>query len=452
MSRENFGSRTTYVLAMAGSAIGLGNVWRFPYMVGENGGAAFIILYLIFGILISLPIMFSEAVIGRRGRMGAYGTFEKLSPGTRWKNVGFLTVLTCLIFVSFYSVVGGWSFDYLVRSCSGNLESQTQQQATLLFGTISSRVYEPMIAFAVFLGSTALIVRLGIKKGIEIFSKITTPLLFVLILAIVIFSCTLPGAREGIDYLMHPDFSKITFKTMAYALGQSFFSLSLGVGCVLIYSSFMKNDDSIPVSGTLTFVFDTMFAIIAGFAIMPAVFSAGLEPSAGPSLVFETLPYIFNKMGEASPILSTGMTITFFLAIFIAALTSSIAMLEVCVEFVVEKWNISRGKATILLFCLAFVLGGLCCLSFGILSDIKLCGKNIFGFMDMLCSNFLMSFGALAFAVYVGWVMKKKVFTEEFSKGSGIKAGRRLTSFTFFMIKWVSPIMILIIFVTNLLF
>jgi len=452
MSRDNFGSRMAYIMAMAGSAIGLGNVWRFPYMVGEYGGAAFIFLYIIFGVLISLPIVFSEAVIGRRGRGGAYASFKALAPGTGWSKIAFFTVISSFIFLSFYSVVGGWSLDYFLRSCSGTLLAGGQADSVRLFERVSASNMEPVLSFVGFLGITSLIVRLGIRKGIEIFSKITTPLLFILILAIAVFSCTLPGAAEGVEYLLKPDFSKIDTKVMSYAMGQSFFSLSLGVGCVLVYSSFMKKEDNILSSGGMTFVFDTVFALIAGFAIMPAVFSAGIEPGAGPSLVFETIPFIFAKMGEASPVLASIITVIFFLAIFIAALTSSVAMLEVCVECAVEKANMSRNKATITIFGAAFVLGLLCTLSFGPLKHIQIFGKNIFGFMDMLCSNYMMPFGAIIFAVFVSWIMKKEIFVKEISNDGMLKANTAISPFVFFLIKWVSPVMILMIFATNLLF
>lgn len=448
--RENFGSRTAYVMATAGSAIGLGNIWRFPYMVGEYGGAAFIIVYLLCGLVISLPIFYSEAIIGRRARAGAFGAFEKLSPGTQWKRMGFITVLASFIIVSYYCVVGGWSVDYLVRSCTGNLNAESQAQVRALFDGMSGRVLEPMAAFTIFLATTALIVKLGVKDGIEKFAKITTPALFVLIVVIVLFSITLPGAEKGVEYLVKPDFSKLTPRSIAFAMGQSFYSLSLGVGCVLVYSSFMKKEDDMAAAGGWTFAFDTFFAILAGFAIMPAVFSAGLEPGAGPSLVFETLPYIFTKMGDSAPIISLAVTVLFFLAIFIAALTSSISMYETVVEYVVEKWGTSRKRASVIIFILAWLLGGVCCLSFGVLDGIKLFDYNIFGFLDMISSNYLMTLGAFGFAVYVGWVMKKETVREEFTNGGSLLHNSRAFAYVHFMIKWIIPVMILVIFFTNL--
>lgn len=450
--RESFSSRIAYVMALAGSAIGLGNVWRFPYIVGEYGGAAFVIVYILFGLLVSLPIFFSEVVIGRRGRGGAFGAFKTLSPGTGWKNVGFFTIITCYVLVSYYSVVGGWSLDYLLRSVTGSLNPFTHEEAKNLFGSVTSHTVESLVAFAAFLGCTAVIVMTGIKKGIENFSKITTPLLFLLIVVIMIFSCTLPGAVAGIDYLFKPDFSKMDIRAVSYAMGQSFFSMSLGVGSVLIYSSFMKKQDNILTSGVMTFFFDTSFAILAGLAIMPAVFSSGLEPGTGPSLVFETLPYIFGKMNDVSPVLSDVITILFFLSIFFAALTSSIAMLEVCVEFSIEKWKMTRIKATGMLFAAALCLGGLCSLSFGSLSDLHILGKNLFALCDMLCSNYFMAIGALVFAIYVGWVMKKDAFSDEFSNSGTLRTSSKMAPFVFFLIKWVSPIMIIVIFLTNLFF
>ena len=437
-------------MALAGSAIGLGNIWRFPYMVGEYGGAAFIIVYALCGILISLPIMFCESVIGRRARSGVYEAFDKMVPGTPWKYFGFITVLASFIIVSYYCVVGGWSFDYLVRSCAAGFEVTTPEQASTFFGTFASSPWEPMIAFTIFLGISGVIVMRGVKGGIEKFTKVSTPMLFVLIVMIAIFSVSLPGAGAGVDYLLKPDFSKLTPTSVSYALGQSFFSMSLGVGCVLTYSSFMKKEDSIVAAGGWTFVFDTLFALIAGFAIMPAVFSAGIEPGAGPSLVFETLPYIFAKMGAAAPIVSRIESILFFLAIFMAALTSSISMFEVCVEHFVDRRGWSRRKASALLFICAWTLGALCCLSFGPLKDISLMGHSIFSFCDTLTSNYAMTLGALVFSLFVGWKMDRSEVREELTNGGTHRFSVRIFNVIHFLIKWVVPVMILTIFLTNL--
>ena len=291
----------------------------------------------------------------------------------------------------------------------------------------------------------------GVKSGIETFNKISLPLLFFLILIIMSFSLTLPGSYEGVKYLVKPDFSKITPSVVASAMGQSFFSLSLGVGTILTYSSYMKKSDSILVSGTGTTVFDLIFALLAGFAIMPAVFAAGIEPGAGPGLIFETLPFIFAKMGVAAPVLSRAVSILFFLTIVIAALTSSISLLEVGVAFLVDERGISRKKAVAIIFASTWALGAICSLSFGPLSGIKFFGRTIFEMCDHLTSDYLMTFGSLLFVIFVGWKMKKSAVRDEFTNGGSLKTSARIFGVVYFLIRYIAPPVILVIFVTNLL-
>ena len=401
--RENFGSSVAAVLAMAGSAIGLGNLWRFPYIVGEYGGAAFIIIYILSSVFLALPIFFSECIIGRSSSSCMTGAMRRLAPGTAWRYMGLLSVISPGIILSFYSVVGGWSVEYLGKSVLSGFDADIAS----LFGQFISAPVSPLVCHTIFLAATALIVSGGVKSGIERFSKYSMPVLFLLIVAIAVYSMTLPGAKAGIDYLVKPDFSKITFKTFAFAMGQSFFSLSLGVGTILTYSSYMKKSDSILRSGLGTASLDLMFACLAGFAIMPAVFSAGIEPGAGPGLIFETLPYIFASMGQTAPVLSRVISIVFFLTIVIAALTSSISMLEAIVVYLVEEKGMPRRKAVIIVFAATWTLGALCSLSFGPLSEFKIFSNTIFDFCDKLTSNFLMTFGGLLFVIFVGWKMKK---------------------------------------------
>ena len=448
--RESFGSSFTFIMAMAGSAIGLGNIWRFPYMVGEHGGAAFIIAYVICGICISIPCFVCEAAIGRRARSGVFGAFNKLAPGTGWKYLGLLPVLTCFVLVSYYCVVGGWSLDFLVRSLTGKLAQGRPDDAVAIFGRMASSSTESIAMHLCFLGATAVIVIRGIKKGIEMFSKFTTPLLFFLMVAMVIFSVSLPGAGDGVKYLCMPDFSRLGADGWACALGQSFYSMSLGVGTVLIYSSFMKKNDSIIGSGFWTAMSDTGFALIAGFAIMPAVFAAGIEPGAGPSLVYETLPYIFAKMGVESPVLGGIVTIVFFLAILMAALSSSISILDVCVEHVVEQYGFKRWQAGLLFFILCAILGVPCALSFGSMESFKIFGKTVFDLCDYSCSNVFMMIGALAFTLFVGWKMKKADVRDEITNGGSLKFSGKLFGVLWFLIRWIIPLAILFIFITSL--
>lgn len=443
--RENFGGRAAVIMALAGSAIGLGNIWRFPYIVGEYGGAAFILVYLACSFVLSLPILFSESVIGRKTHLGTFGALDALAQHSKWKWLGLLTVVTSLIILSYYSVVGGWSIEYLFKSASLSFTPDNADVVTGMFGEFASSVWGPLVCMFLFLALTALIVFLGVKKGIEKFSNFSFPVLFVLIVAIAVYSVTLPGASEGVKYLVRPDFSKLTPDAFSAALGQSFFSLSLGVGTILTYSSYVGRDENLIASGAGTAVSDLLFAILAGFAVMPAVFAAGIAPSSGPGLVFETLPYIFAKMGAGG----TLVAILFFLTIVVAALTSSISMLEVGVAYLVEEKGFSRHKATVLLFFATFAVGVLCSLSFGPLSGIRILGNGIFDFCDKMCSNYLMVLGALLFSVIVGWKLDRKTVHDELTNNGTLLVNERLFPAIYFLIKYVAPVTIAVIFITS---
>ena len=449
--RENFGSRAAVIMAFAGSAIGLGNIWRFPYMVGEYGGAAFILIYIACSLALSLPILFSESIIGRRTHRSTFGAMDILAPGTKWKWLGLLTIITPLIIVSYYSVVGGWAIDYLFKSITFSFTPDNADSVTGMFSEFASGIWAPIICMLLFLFITAMIVFLGVKKGIEKFSNISIPILFVLIVLIAVYSINLPGAEEGIKYMLKPDFSKLTPGAFSAALGQSFFSLSLGVGTMLTYSSYVSKNENLMASGFGTAAFDLLFAMLAGFAIMPAVFAAGLTPAAGPGLVFETLPYIFAKMGALGQIVSCVVAILFFLTVLVAALTSSISILEVGVAYLVEEKGFTRAKATITLFFSTFIVGVLCSLSFGPLSGLKIFGNNIFSFLDKMCSNYLMTLGAFLFSIFVGWKMDKNTVRDEFTNGGTLKANDKAFPVIYFLIRYIAPIAIAVIFITGLM-
>ncbi len=449
--RESFGSRATVIMAMAGSAIGLGNIWRFPFIVGEYGGAAFILVYIFCCFLLSMPILLSETIIGRRTHQGTFGAMNTLAPGSAWKWLGLLTVISPLIILSYYSVVGGWSFAYLCKAVALQFSQENAEAVTAMFGTFSSSTWWPLVCTMVFLSLTALIVYLGVNKGIEKFSKISIPVLFVLIVIIAVYSMTLPGAGEGVRYLVKPDFSKLTPGAYAAALGQSFFSLSLGVGTMLTYASYVRKDENIIASASGTAFFDLLFAILAGFAVMPAVFAAGIAPSSGPGLVFETLPFIFAEMGSGGQVISAAVSILFFLTILVAALSSSISMMEVGVAYLVEEKKLTRHKATILLFLITLVVGVLCSLSFGVLSGVKLFGNTIFNFCDRLASNFLMTIGALLFSIFVGWRMDKSAVKDELTNNGKLRGTGKIFPVVYFLIKYIAPVTIAVIFIIGLL-
>lgn len=431
---------------MAGSAVGLGNLWRFPYLVGENGGAAFIITYVILSFVICLPIFISEFVIGRRSQENAYSAFRDLSGGSAWRWVGLFTIFVPMVVLSYYSVIGGWSIEYLLKSCTFSFTGGASQASINTFFTnFVTSTWGPLAVHTAFLFLTMLIVVVGIKDGIERFSKVMMPLLFLMVLSIAIYSLTLPGAMAGVDYLFNPDFSKITGKACAAALGQAFFSLSLGFGTILTYASYVDKKEDILFQSTATAASDLMFALVAGLAIMPAVFAFGISPQAGPGLVFETLPYVFGQMPAGGLV-----AILFFLALLVAALTSSISMLEVAVAYLVEEKKIPRIWACVILFVICWVVGGLCSLSFGPLSHIKIDGGNLFDFFDNLSSNILMTLGSLLTVLFVGWRLKKTDVYDEFTNGGTLSRNARIFGVLWFLIRYICPLAIAIIFLSGL--
>lgn len=442
-NKEQFGSSFAAIAAMAGSAIGLGNIWRFPYMVGEYGGAAFILIYIASSLLLSVPIFFSEFIIGRRSGANCLGAMRRLAPRSRWRWLGVLCILTPSIILSYYAVVGGWSLSYLLRSFTlGFPES---------FGSFTAAPWKSVIAFAVYLGISCLIVAGGVKKGIGRFSKLAIPVLFVLIVVLAIYSVCLPGAGAGVDYLVKPDWSKVSTRTFVNAIGQSFYSLSLGMGIIITYASYISKDEDIVFSGAGTAGFDLFFAIIAGFAIMPAVFAAGIEPGTGPGLIFDTLPFIFCKMAESSPLLGTAVAIIFFLAVSIAALTSSVSLVEVPVAWLTEEHEFRRGKATLLVFLVTGTVGALCALGFGPLAAVKIFGHSLFEAFDLLCCNFLLPLGGLLCVLFVGWKMKPENFHDEFTNGGRLKFNEKFFGVIRFLIRYVAPVAVILIFLSNFL-
>ena len=412
--REQFTGRLAVVLAMAGSAIGLGNIWRFPYLVGQNGGAAFILVYIVACALLAIPVFLSECVIGRRSGSSTFGAMRKLAPGSNYRWAGMITVITPLLLLSFYSVVGGWSVDYLLKACT----LRFTQDSTGLFESLLSSTWEPIFMHTAFMVGTAIVILLGVKKGIERFTKVTMPLLFILIIIIVVFGLTLPGAGKGVEYLVKPDFSKITPSVITSAMGQAFFSMSLGVGTILTYASYVSKEENLMVSAGGT-----------------AVFAAGIQPGQGPGLLFDTLPYIFSQM---TPWVGAVISILFFLSVLVAALTSSISLLEVGVAYLVEEKGVSRTKATIGLGAIVWAIGVACSLSGG-----------FFDFLDHLCSDWLMPFGGLLFAMFVGWKMSRADVRDELTNGG--TRNRTLFNVVYFLIRYFAPIGILGIFLTILL-
>ena len=449
--RENFGSRMAVIMAFAGSAIGLGNIWRFPYLVGQDGGAAFVVIYVLATLIISLPIFFAESVVGRRTGANCRGAFIELGKGTAWPYLGFLMVFTPLWIVSYYSVVGGWSLEYLIQAVRLDFIHTAPDAMSGSFERFISRTWAPLGFHLAFLAVTVAIVALGVKSGIEKFSKICLPVLFALVVLIAVYSLTLPGAQKGLAYLFKPDFSKVTIGTCLDALGQSFYSLSLGMGIIITYSSYVSKKENLMASGVGTAVSDMLFAILAGVAIMPAVFAAGIEPGSGPGLIFDTLPYIFAQMGLQMPWISSLAAILFFLTILFAALTSSISLIEVGVAYLTEERGFKRGWACVFLFVVTGALGVLCSLSFGPLAGTKVFGMGFFDLFDTFASNVLLTVGGLLVVLFVGWKLPKADVFNELTNGGTKRRNVRLFNFFYFLIKYVAPVGVAVLIISTLL-
>lgn len=424
-NRENFGSRAAVIMAMAGSAIGLGNIWRFPYMVGEYGGAAFILVFILCSFVLSFPIFLSEAVVGRKTKANAIGAMKQLAPKSFWTSLGYLSVITPMIIVSYYSIVGGWSIEYFFKSFSLN------------FGEFRPTGWTPLIFNTIFLALSCGIVAFGVKAGIEKFNKISIPLLFVLIVLIMLYSVNMPGAEKGVEYLIKPDFSKLTGRTFAFALGQSFYSMSLGMGIVITYSSYVHKDENLVASGAGTVIAALLFSILAGFAIMPAVFSAGIAPSSGPGLVYQTLPHVFTGMGETSPVIGTAVAVLFFFSVVVAAMTSSISLIEVGVAYLVEEKGVKRSWACVVVFAVAWLLG--------LASVFSL---DVFGKVDAFSSNFMLTIGVMLVVLFVGWKMKKEDVRAELTNQGTVN--NKVFGAFYFLVRYIAPITVLAIFISNL--
>ncbi|MDD3892488.1 MAG: sodium-dependent transporter [Bacteroidales bacterium] len=438
--RDNFGSRFGIIAATAGSAVGLGNIWKFPYVAGENGGGAFLLIYLFFVLAIGVPVMMSEFAIGRRGQKNAYGSFGVIAPGKKWSFIGLMGVVAAFFILAFYSSVAGWTLEYIVSSVSHSLAGQSTADLENTFNTLIANPFKPVVWQLVFMVLTALIVLAGIKKGIEKYTKLLMPLLLFLIIVLCIRSVTLEGGKAGLEFLFKPDFSKVTAKTFLYALGQAFFSLSLGMGALITYSSYFSKKENLASTAISVALSDSLIAILAGVMIFPAVFAFGIEPSCGPSLVFITLPGIFQQMfwGDFFGTI-------FFILLAVAALTSTISLLEVVVAFFSEELKISRKKATIIATLSVSVLGIFASLSFGTLKGATIFGKSIFDILDYTASNILLPLGGLFIVLFVGWFGGKKIIKSELSNEGTLKV--RYYPYFNFIVKFIAPFAIAAIFI-----
>lgn len=439
--RGGFATRLGFVLAAAGSAIGLGNIWKFPYITGANGGGAFLIIYLaaVFGI--GFSIMMAEFSIGRAAERDPVGAFRRIKGGA-WTGVGYLGVFTGLIILSFYSVVGGWTIAYALKAVSGQLAGEDAAQLGAVFGGFIGSAAEPVVYHAIFMTLTCVVVGAGIGGGIERASKFLMPLLLLLIVILLVQVLSLDGAVKGLEFFFTPDFSKVTGETFIAAVGHAFFSLSLGMGAMITYGSYLSRRVWLPTAAATVTVLDTVIALLAGMVVLPAVFAFGFDPAAGPGLTFITLPAIFNQMPGGDWI-----ACAFFLLLGVAALTSAVSLLEVVVAYLVDEKQVPRARATMGAGAAIFVLGIPSSLSFGLLSGHKLFDKTFFDIMDYLSSNILLPLGGILIAIFAAWIAWPRVIEE----ASGWeKSTIPLAGVWRFVLGVVAPIAILIVLVNGL--
>ncbi len=442
--RGNFGSKLGIILATAGSAVGLGNVWRFPFMAGHNGGAAFIIIYFGCILLLGIPGMVSEFIIGRHSQANAARAYDHISGGRKlWRMVGYLGILTATIILGFYAVVAGWCLQYLYASLLGHLNGDANYVIDY-FRSFSTHPLKPCLWAVAFLLITHTVVSRGVQKGIERASKLLMPLLMVLLVTIVIASCLLPGSQEGIEFLLKPDFSKVSSSVMLEALGQAFFSLSLGTACLCTYASYFKRDTNLLGSAMQIALLDTLIAILAGLMIFPAAFSVGVEPDSGPSLVFITLPNVFQLAFASIPALGYIIGVLFYALLVFAALTSTISMHEIGTAFFSEEFHLSRTKAVWVLTIICSLLAIGCSLSVGAGDKIALFGLPLLDFCDYITAQIMLPMGAFFTSLFVGWFVDQQLLHDEFTNNGTVST--RFFRIYQFAVRFVVPVCIALIF------
>lgn len=444
--RGNFGTKIGVILATAGSAVGLGNVWRFPYMTGQDGGAAFILVYLLCMLFLGLPGMISEFIIGRHSASNAARAYKNLSNGKPWQIVGFIGIFTSTVILGFYAVVAGWCLQYLFVSLMGQVNGGAEYVKSY-FVEFSSDAVRPMVWTIVFILITHAVVVRGVRRGIEKASNLLMPTLFILLLILVVASCLLPGAWNGVDFLLNPDFSKLTKGVFLDALGQAFFSLSLGTVCLCTYASYFSRRTNLAKSALQIAGIDTVIAILAGLMIFPAAFSVGVNPDSGPSLIFITLPNVFQQAFGSMPVVAYIVSVLFYALLSLAALTSTISMHEIGTAFFYEELHISRKKGACIETAFAVVIGIFCSLSCGAV-ELDVFGVDFLSACDYLTSNILMPTGALLTSLFIGWFVPRKTVRDEFTNWGTVNRG--VFSLWLFAVRFVCPVCIVIIFLRQI--
>lgn len=441
--RATFGSKIGVILATVGCAVGLGNIWRFPYMLGENGGAAFLLVYISCILFLGIPVMITEFFIGRYSRKNAAGAFKVMAPGTKWSVIGYNGVAAAFLILGYYAVVSGWTLEYIVQAFSGSLEGKNATDFADEFTAFSTGVFRPILWTVVFIALTHIIIISGVKEGIERASKVMMPVLFLILIALCVRSITLPGASEGLTFLFNPDFSKIDSSVVLSAMGQAFFSLSIGMGCLITYASYFGKQTNLQTTALQVTILDTLVAVLAGVMIFPAVFSFGIEPTTGPELVFITLPNVFEQLPFGNI-----WSFVFFVLLALAALTSTISLHEVSTAYVHEEYHISRKKAAVIVSIGVTILGILSSLSMGVLKSYTLFGLNFFNLLDFVTAKIMLPLGGMMICIFTAKRVDKLLLKEEVTNHGTIRF-YFFNTYAFF-VKYIAPIAIGLIFLNEL--
>ena len=445
--RANFGSKLGVILATAGSAVGLGNVWRFPYMAGENGGAVFIMIYVVCVVLLGIPCMVSEFIVGRHGQANTARAFRKLAGGTPWSLIGYMGVMTGFLITGYYAVVSGWCLQYIFASLIGHLQGDPEYFKTY-FSELATHPVKPVLWTVIILGITYLIIEHGVREGIERASKLLMPTLFILLLIIVGASCMLPDADKGIEFLFKPDMTKMTSDVFLGALGQSFYSLSIAMGCLCTYASYFSRYTNLTKSASQIAIIDSLVAILAGLMIFPAAFSVGVNPDSGPSLIFITLPNVFQQAFASIPIVGYCISLLFFVLLSLAALTSLMSLHEVSTAFIHEELKMSRKKAALLVTVTTSVIGAFCSLSMGAVDGLVFFGKSLFDWFDFITGQIFLPIVGFLTCIFIGWFVPHQIVRNEFTNQGELKSIGyvRLFHVYIFLVKYVCPLAILLVF------
>lgn len=452
MKREKFGTRLGAILAAAGSAVGLGNIWRFPIETGQNGGAAFIIIYIMCIILLGLPVMISEFLIGRYTHTNTAGAYRILSKGKGWRWIGRMGVFTGWFILCYYVVVGGWTMHYTFLSATNAFNGVKSTEFSNIFNQFVSNPCWPLLWFVLFVLLTHFVITRGVQSGIERYSKILMPTLFIIVVFLAVSSVMLPGASTGVEFLLRPDWSKVNSKVIIEAMGQAFYSLSIGMGCLCTYASYFEKSTPLAKTAVHVCVIDTMIAILAGFIIFPSVFNIGMNPNevgVGASLTFISLPNVFQQsLGEGS-MMSVLFSTMFYFLLFVAAMTSAISLHEVATAYVSEEYNMTRHRGATIVTVTVLLLGALCSLSFGPLSGIKIIGRNIFSMFDDLAGMILLPIGVMFISIFAGWRLDRELYRNEISNHGDLRTPYfRLLIFS---LRYAIPIAIAIVFIDQIL-